>query len=359
MKIIEHPPPARARTSTSPGPRSSPGSTSRSSPAGRPRTSPASPSGCCGRCPGLAEHHCAAGAPGGFVSRMRGGTYFGHVTEHVARAVPADRPRRQLRPYGLGRRARPLRRDPGVPGRRAARVHAAGRDLLRDRGRPGHRGRRRPSACPPPTSPDRLAALRAWPSSAGHRAEHRGDHRRGPAARHPGRALRRPQPAAARLGQPPPAGLGRDDRPDHGVGIDIAGDKQLTRRLLEEAGRAGRARRRGATAAEQAVRLLARHSARRSWSSPGTAGRASRSRSTCSTPDEVERRVPRGAGGDVVVERQLAGRDYRVLVVAGEVVAAAERIAGARHRRRRAHGRRAGRADQRRPAPRARGTPGC
>src|ERR1051325_8816080 len=34
--------------------------------------------------PGLAEHHCAAGAPGGFVSRMRGGTYFGHVTEHVA-----------------------------------------------------------------------------------------------------------------------------------------------------------------------------------------------------------------------------------------------------------------------------------
>src|SRR3954468_9054108 len=33
--------------------------------------------------PGLTEHHCAAGAPGGFVSRLRGGTYFGHVTEHV------------------------------------------------------------------------------------------------------------------------------------------------------------------------------------------------------------------------------------------------------------------------------------
>src|SRR5436190_24392417 len=32
--------------------------------------------------PGLTEHHCAAGAPGGFVSRLRGGTYFGHVTEH-------------------------------------------------------------------------------------------------------------------------------------------------------------------------------------------------------------------------------------------------------------------------------------
>ena len=33
--------------------------------------------------PGLAEHHCAAGSPGGFVSRLRNGTYFGHVTEHV------------------------------------------------------------------------------------------------------------------------------------------------------------------------------------------------------------------------------------------------------------------------------------
>src|SRR3712207_9527441 len=33
--------------------------------------------------PGLTDHHCAAGAPGGFVSRLRGGTYFGHVTEHA------------------------------------------------------------------------------------------------------------------------------------------------------------------------------------------------------------------------------------------------------------------------------------
>src|SRR4051794_11350224 len=34
--------------------------------------------------PGLAEHHCAKGEPGGFVERLRGGTYFGHVVEHVA-----------------------------------------------------------------------------------------------------------------------------------------------------------------------------------------------------------------------------------------------------------------------------------
>ncbi|HEV2763725.1 MAG TPA: Mur ligase family protein [Pyrinomonadaceae bacterium] len=33
--------------------------------------------------PGLNEHHCAKGRPGGFVERLRDGTYFGHVVEHV------------------------------------------------------------------------------------------------------------------------------------------------------------------------------------------------------------------------------------------------------------------------------------
>ncbi|KPV44643.1 cyanophycin synthetase [Alicyclobacillus ferrooxydans] len=34
--------------------------------------------------PGLHEHHCAKGRPGGFVERLYGGTYFGHVVEHTA-----------------------------------------------------------------------------------------------------------------------------------------------------------------------------------------------------------------------------------------------------------------------------------
>src|SRR3954462_3991772 len=34
--------------------------------------------------PGLHEHGCAKGIPGGFVERLRGGTYFGHIVEHVA-----------------------------------------------------------------------------------------------------------------------------------------------------------------------------------------------------------------------------------------------------------------------------------
>ena len=33
--------------------------------------------------PGLREHHCAAGRPGGFIEKLTAGTYFGHVVEHV------------------------------------------------------------------------------------------------------------------------------------------------------------------------------------------------------------------------------------------------------------------------------------
>src|SRR5215212_4446632 len=34
--------------------------------------------------PGIHNHHCSLGRPGGFVTRLNEGTYFGHVVEHVA-----------------------------------------------------------------------------------------------------------------------------------------------------------------------------------------------------------------------------------------------------------------------------------
>ncbi|WP_206881565.1 cyanophycin synthetase [Alicyclobacillus mali (ex Roth et al. 2021)] len=34
--------------------------------------------------PGLRQHHCAKGRPGGFIERLEDGTYFGHICEHVA-----------------------------------------------------------------------------------------------------------------------------------------------------------------------------------------------------------------------------------------------------------------------------------
>jgi cyanophycin synthetase len=49
--------------------------------------------------PGLAEHHCAAGRPGGFLEAMARGTYFGHVTEHAMLELSA----RAGRPAYFGR----------------------------------------------------------------------------------------------------------------------------------------------------------------------------------------------------------------------------------------------------------------
>ena len=34
--------------------------------------------------PGIKTHHCSLGRPGGFLTRLEEGTYFGHITEHVA-----------------------------------------------------------------------------------------------------------------------------------------------------------------------------------------------------------------------------------------------------------------------------------
>ena len=34
--------------------------------------------------PGIQNHHCSLGHPGGFVIRLEEGTYFGHIVEHVA-----------------------------------------------------------------------------------------------------------------------------------------------------------------------------------------------------------------------------------------------------------------------------------
>src|SRR5215213_3622607 len=34
--------------------------------------------------PDLKTHHCGLGRPGGFVTRLEEGTYFGHIVEHVA-----------------------------------------------------------------------------------------------------------------------------------------------------------------------------------------------------------------------------------------------------------------------------------
>ena len=272
--------------------------------------------------PGLAEHHCAAGAPGGFVSRLRGGTYFGHVTEHVCIELS------QLigRDVSFGRTVSaggpgcfdliiecPVDESPEstVPG-----------DLLQaavDLVTTIHAGR-----SVAPDADGRLTELAA-------RAEREAA---GPSTRAIIAAARRRGIPVERFDDLSLVRLGWGNRRrlawaamtdrTSGVGIDIAGDKQVTRRLLAEAGipiaEGGPAR-----TVDEALCLLARLGGP-VVVKPRQGRQGEHVALDLHTPADVERAF-RAAGSDVVVERQLGGRDYRVLVVSGEVVAAAERIA--------------------------------
>ncbi|BAL91486.1 hypothetical protein AMIS_62660 [Actinoplanes missouriensis 431] len=280
--------------------------------------------------PGLAEHHCAAGAPGGFVSRLRNGTYFGHVTEHVCLELSQmiGRDVNFGRTVGAGEPGVydvivecPVDESPGsrVPGE----LFEAAIDLVLAvhggpspvRLGPGLRGG---------GLSQRLADLAVL-------AEREAA---GPSTRSIIEAARRRGIPVERFDDLSLLRLGWGNRRrlawaamtdrTSGIGVDIAGDKHVTRRLLGEAGipvaPGGSAR----TPAE-AVALLGELGAP-VVVKPRNGAQGHRVALNLSAPDEVERAFAE-AGGDVVVERQLAGRDYRVLVVAGEVVAAAERVA--------------------------------
>ncbi|MBB2942940.1 cyanophycin synthetase [Actinoplanes lutulentus] len=292
--------------------------------------------------PDLAEHHCAAGAPGGFVSRLRNGTYFGHVTEHVCLELS------QLigRDVSFGRTVStgepgvydvivecPVDESPAsrVPGE----LLEAAIDLVlavhggqavpggASRVRPGL-GRGTPSGADG-TLERRLAELAAL-------AEREAA---GPSTRAIITAARRRGIPVERFDDLSLIRLGWGNRrrlawaamtdATSGIGIDIAGDKHVTRRLLIEAGipvaPGGEAR----TQAE-AVALFAELGAPVVLK-PRRGRQGERVALNLNAADEVERAFAETNDRDVVVERQLSGRDYRVLVIGGEVVAAAERVA--------------------------------
>jgi cyanophycin synthetase len=273
--------------------------------------------------PGLAEHHCAAGVPGGFVSRMRGGTYFGHVTEHVAlelsqrigrdvsfgRTVSAGEP-------GLYDLILECPVDESPESRLPAELLQAAADLVT--------AVADGQAVPGAVLAERLAALSelaereaAGPSTRSIIAAAR---RRGiPVERYADLSLLRLGWGARRR----LAWAAMTDRTS-GVGMDIAADKEITRRLLADAGvpvaPGGAAR-----TPQEAVRLLTALGGP-VVVKPRRGRQGKQVALNLHTPADVARAYA-AAGGDVVVERQLDGCDYRVLIVAGEMVAAAERIA--------------------------------
>ncbi|WP_433211091.1 cyanophycin synthetase [Dactylosporangium sp. CS-047395] len=272
--------------------------------------------------PGLAEHHCAAGAPGGFVTRLHGGTYFGHTAEHIAielsnligREVSFGRTVGTEDPAAFDvimecPLDEPLDSDMSekLLEKAIEIVHALTSDQM-------------------PPAPDLEELQRRYERE-----------RPGPSTQAIAEAARARGIPVERVGDLSllRLGYGRHRRlvwaaltdQTSAIGVDIAGDKELTRCLLGEAGIPVAAGGPAATV-DEALALYEELGAPVVVKPRGgrqgqhvylglDSADAVRTAFTAATAD----------GGDAVVERQVEGRDYRVLTVGGEIVAAAERLA--------------------------------
>jgi cyanophycin synthetase len=269
--------------------------------------------------PGLAGHHCAAGRPGGFLDALARGTYFGHVTEHVALELSAL----------AGRE---------VHFGRTVWADAEGRyDVIMEcpRDEPASSG-----------VPRDLLTLAIWvvteilaerPAPLRDALE---EIARAAAADRPGVSTAALAAAARERGIPVRrAGALSLLRLGHGchrrllwaaltqktsaVGVDIASDKVLAKELLATAGvpvPGGVVARSAADAAEALGTLRAPLVIK-----PRNGNHGANVTVGVTTPDQAAEAYQRAStsGAEVVVEEYIPGLDYRVLVVDGHVVAAA------------------------------------
>lgn len=266
--------------------------------------------------PGLTTHHCSRGHAGGFHRRLIEGTYLGHVVEHAALELVHLGGEEGV--YGKTRDVAPgvvrivFETETARGGEAAVRVAAALVADLWD-GRSDH-------------SADRLAAFFDQLAAA----------RPGPSTRaiiKAARALDVPvamlDDGLIRLGQGVRqkrmmATLGDETA---AVAVDIAQDKALTKRILDDQGIRVPV---GGVAGSVAEALeLARGIGFPVVLKPKDGHHGEGVFMHLSAAGEVERayRLLEAEGVDrVVIERQIPGMDLRLLVVGGQVAAAAERI---------------------------------
>jgi cyanophycin synthetase len=284
--------------------------------------------------PGLADHACSLRRPGGFLERMAHGTWIGHVVEHVALALQAA----AGVPVRLGK-TRSVRRRPGVYDvlyayQEPAVALLAGRfalqlveGLLPPELR-GFEGLERLSPEPPLEPCDAVAAierLRALDRRVG----------LGPSTGSIVAAARRRGIPVMRLDEQSYLQLGWGARQQRirasitsrtpFLAVDHASDKSRTKQLLLDAG-APAPRGVVVRTAEAAVAAAAELGGLVAVKPlNGNHGRGVATR--LQAPDEIRSAFAAAAAvrPRVLVEQHLEGRDYRVLVVGGEVVAVAER----------------------------------
>jgi cyanophycin synthetase len=270
--------------------------------------------------PGLASHHCAAGRPGGFLAAMDRGTYFGHVTEHVALELSglAGRDVHLGRTIWAGANGRYdimmecPRDEPAesqVPAALLRLAITCVDDILLERHADLPAGLASVSAV---VERERLGVSTAALAAAARR--------RGIPVRRVGNL------SLLRLGYGRHRRLVRAALTEQTsvIGVDIAADKTLAKRLLADAGIPVPEGLVAWSAAEAAAAL-------ESLGGPVVIKPRTGNHGRCvivgvATADEAAAGYAAAAGADggVIVERFVPGTDYRVLVVDGLVTAAAQ-----------------------------------
>lgn len=267
--------------------------------------------------PGLREHYCSRGRPGGFTERLREGTLFGHVIEHVAlelqAAAGADVVYGKTRATdspGIYRVVYEFTvREAGIlAGQQAVKLVQTlldGRDfdvqtILR---------KLKESIIQKTLGPSTAAIVAA---ATGRGIPH----------------LRLSDESLVQLG------YGCQQRRIQAsitsqtgvIGVDIASDKALAKRLLAEAGLP--VPRGGVATNEEEALEVAEEIGYPVVVKPYNGNQGKGVSLNLKTPPEVREafKLARTYSHQVIVEKYIFGRHYRLLVVGGRVVAASERI---------------------------------
>jgi cyanophycin synthetase len=267
--------------------------------------------------PGLHEHTCGRGYAGGFVERLHEGTYFGHIVEHVA--IELTKPAGAPVSHGKTRYAG----EPGVYNVVVEfKAETATKFLLQ-------------------VAVELVEALlksESYPLEE-KLAEARtlvAHYELGPSTRAIVEAAARRNIPVSRIGTESlvQLGYGKHRRfiqaamsdTTSAVGVEVAGDKDLTKRILEQAA-IPVPRGRVVETEEEALHAM------REVGAPVVVkpldGRQGLGVSlNLSTPEEVllAFRIASEYSRLVIVEELYEGRNYRVLVVGGRVIAASERV---------------------------------
>lgn len=288
--------------------------------------------------PGLETHGCSYQAPGGFVRRLREGTWLGHVVEHVALELQTLAGSRTTRG-----KTRSVKGQEGVYdvlyvyenenlARSAGRLALMLVDSLLPPALRGVQGLDRlapalPGGVEAPL--DLNAAIRELNLIARRGAL-------GPTTRSLVEEARRRGIPVQRLDEQSLVQLGQGARrklirasitgDTSQIAVQTAGDKDLTKRLLSAVGvpvPRGAVVRRADEALDHAARIKGAVVVK---PLDGNHGRGVSL--DLRTPDQVRWGFEQAAkhGRRVLVEEQFVGRDHRILVVGGKVVAVAERV---------------------------------